>query len=157
VIKATHPRRPPAYRRERPAQHGDPVRANPLYYDKPPDHPPSPEQDILRIDNQYGFHPSMAAIKPFWDGGKMAILTGIGYPNVDYSHFRSMDIWYTCEPETMATGRLAGQSPFARWTRRPRTSLTAGQLRDAGLPRVPSPSTAVPVGVGWPSLTPTDC
>ena len=81
---------------------------DPHYYDNRPT-VRIPEQDILPIDNHYGFHPSMAAIKPFWDDGNMAILTGIGNPNVDYSHFRSMDIWYTCEPETMATDGWLGK------------------------------------------------
>ena len=38
-----------------------------------------PEDQILRIDNQYGFHPSMAALKPFWDRRKMAVVMGVGY------------------------------------------------------------------------------
>ena len=46
---------------------------DPLYWDNRPT-VRIPEQEILRIDNQYGFHPSMAALKPFWDEGKMAIL-----------------------------------------------------------------------------------
>jgi uncharacterized protein (DUF1501 family) len=81
---------------------------DPLYWDNRPTIR-IPEQEILHIDDRYGFHPSMAALKPFWDDGKMAILTGIGYPNVDYSHFRSMDIWYTCEPETIATDGWLGK------------------------------------------------
>src|SRR5215212_9888269 len=81
---------------------------DPLYWDNRPTIR-IPEQEILHIDNHYGFHPSMAALKPFWDEGKMAILAGIGYPNVDYSHFRSMDIWYTAEPEKMATDGWLGK------------------------------------------------
>jgi uncharacterized protein (DUF1501 family) len=67
------------------------------------------EEDVLHIDNHVGFHPSMRAIKPFWDKGNMAIIAGVGYPNPNYSHFRSMDIWYTCEPETMATDGWLGK------------------------------------------------
>ena len=48
-------------------------------------------------------------IKPFWDAGKMAIVNGIGYQNPSYSHFRSMDIWYTAEPEKMATDGWLGK------------------------------------------------
>lgn len=68
-----------------------------------------PEEDVLKIDDHFGFHPSMAAIKPFWDEGKMAIIAGIGYPNPNYSHFRSMDIWYTAEPDTIATDGWLGK------------------------------------------------
>jgi uncharacterized protein (DUF1501 family) len=81
---------------------------NPLYYDQRPT-VRIPEEQVLPIDDHYGFHPSMAALKPFWDGGKMAIVNGIGYAKPDYSHFRSMDIWYTAQPESMATDGWLGK------------------------------------------------
>jgi uncharacterized protein (DUF1501 family) len=81
---------------------------NPLYYDQRPT-VRVPEDQVLPIDDDYGFHPSMAVLKPFWDQGKMAIVNGIGYPKPDYSHFRSMDIWYTAQPETMATDGWLGK------------------------------------------------
>jgi uncharacterized protein (DUF1501 family) len=68
------------------------------------------EGDVLPIDNHYGFNPAMRAIKPFWDDSKMAIIAGVGYPNPNYSHFRSMDIWYTCEPDKMATDGWLGKT-----------------------------------------------
>jgi uncharacterized protein (DUF1501 family) len=67
------------------------------------------EDEVLPIDNHFGFHPAMGAIKPFWDKGQMAIIAGVGYPNPNYSHFRSMDIWYTCEPDKMATDGWLGK------------------------------------------------
>jgi uncharacterized protein (DUF1501 family) len=83
--------------------------SNGLYYDNRKTVRIAPE-DVLRIDDQYGFHPSMRAIKPFWDNGNMAILAGVGYPNPNYSHFRSMDIWYTCEPDKIATDGWLGKT-----------------------------------------------
>src|SRR6516225_1249932 len=68
-----------------------------------------PQEDVLPIDDKYGFHPAMRAIKPFWDAGNMAVIAGVGYPNPNYSHFRSMDIWYTCEPEKVATDGWLGK------------------------------------------------
>jgi uncharacterized protein (DUF1501 family) len=68
------------------------------------------QDDVLPIDSRFGFHPSMRAIKSFWDAGKMAIINGVGYPNPNYSHFRSMDIWYTCEPEKIATDGWLGKT-----------------------------------------------
>src|SRR5664279_3567240 len=70
---------------------------NPLYYDSRPVVRIAEEQ-VLPIDNGLGFHPSMAALKPLYDRGQMAIIMGIGYPNRNYSHFRSTDIWETAEP-----------------------------------------------------------
>lgn len=68
-----------------------------------------PEADILRIDDMYGFHPSMASIKPFWDRGKMAVVMGVGYEDPSYSHFRSADIWYTAEPEKVVVDGWLGK------------------------------------------------
>ena len=70
---------------------------NGLYRDFRP-HLGIPENQTLPITNELGFHPTMASLKPFWDEGKLAIFLGIGYPTPSYSHFRSMDIWHTCEP-----------------------------------------------------------
>jgi uncharacterized protein (DUF1501 family) len=69
-----------------------------------------PEEEVLHIDSRYGFNPAMRALKPFWDDGKMAIINGVGYPNPNYSHFRSMDIWYTCEPDKIATDGWLGKA-----------------------------------------------
>jgi len=68
------------------------------------------QEDVLKIDDKYGFHPAMSALKPFWDDGKMAVINGIGYENPNYSHFRSMDIWYTAQPATIATDGWLGRT-----------------------------------------------
>ena len=66
-----------------------------------------PEDQIIPINNQLGFHPAMAPLKKYWDEGHLAIIQGIGYPNGSLSHFRSMDIWATCEPDEIGlTGWL---------------------------------------------------
>ena len=66
-----------------------------------------PEDQIIPITDQLGLHPAMAPLKKYWDEGHLAIIQGIGYPNGSLSHFRSMDIWATCEPEEIGvTGWL---------------------------------------------------
>jgi len=81
---------------------------DPLYYDNRKTVRIA-EEDVLKIDDRFGFHPSMAALKPFWDDKKMAVIAGIGYPNPNYSHFRSMDIWYTAEPDKISTDGWLGR------------------------------------------------
>ena len=68
-----------------------------------------PENQIIPLNDQIGLHPTMAPLKRFWDEGKLAIFLGIGYPNPSYSHFRSMDIWHTCEPDKVGTEGWLGQ------------------------------------------------
>ncbi len=58
-----------------------------------------PREEVIAIDGNYGFNPAMQPIKDLYDEGKVALIQGIGYPNPNRSHFRSMDIWHTCEPD----------------------------------------------------------
>jgi uncharacterized protein (DUF1501 family) len=69
-----------------------------------------PEDQVIQIDDKVGFNPSMAPLKAIYDEGKMAIIHGVGYPNSPRSHFRSMDIWHTCEPETVGTEGWLGRA-----------------------------------------------
>ena len=51
------------------------------------------------IGDGLAFNPSMGPVKRLWDEGKVAVVNGIGYPNPNRSHFRSMDIWHTALPD----------------------------------------------------------
>jgi uncharacterized protein (DUF1501 family) len=69
------------------------------------------EDQIIHIDQNYGFPPYLAPLKKFWDDDKLAIMHGVGYLDSPRSHFRSMDIWHTCEADKVGTegwlGRVA--------------------------------------------------
>lgn len=52
----------------------------------------------LRLNDHVGLHPSLTGMKDLYDEGKLAIVQGVGYPNPDRSHFRSMDIWQSAQP-----------------------------------------------------------
>ena len=75
---------------------------DPLYWDARPG-VKIPEADIIDLDGKFGFHPSMQVIKDIYDQGNAAIIHGVGYANSIRSHFRSMDIWHTCEPDRVGT------------------------------------------------------
>ena len=75
---------------------------NGLYYDCRPGIGIA-QQDVLPINADLGFNPNMPAVKDLWDRGELAVINGIGYPQPNRSHFRSRDIWYTAEPETIGT------------------------------------------------------
>ena len=68
------------------------------------------QNQVLPIDASLGFHPSMAPLKALYDDGKVAIIQGVGYPNPNRSHFRSMDIWHTCEPDKIGTEGWIGRA-----------------------------------------------
>ena len=67
-------------------------------------------EDVLAVDDKVGFHPAMAPLKEMYDEGKVAVLQGIGYPNPIRSHFRSLDIWHTAEPDKMVTDGWLGKA-----------------------------------------------
>jgi uncharacterized protein (DUF1501 family) len=69
-----------------------------------------PEDKVIPLNNELGLHPTMAPLKPFWDEGKLAIFLGVGYPRPSYSHFRSMDIWHTCEPDKIGNEGWLGRA-----------------------------------------------
>lgn len=51
--------------------------------------------DVLRIDDYAGFNKRLSDLMRVYDAGELAIVQGVGYPNPDRSHFRSMEIWHT--------------------------------------------------------------
>lgn len=48
---------------------------------------------VLKINDEIGLHPALSPLKSLYDEGKLGIIQGVGYPNPDRSHFRSMEIW----------------------------------------------------------------
>ncbi|MFA6259944.1 MAG: DUF1501 domain-containing protein [Bacteroidia bacterium] len=49
----------------------------------------------LSGNDKTGLHPGLAEVRGLYDNGRVAIIQSVGYPNPDFSHFRSTDIWLT--------------------------------------------------------------
>src|SRR5919202_1632764 len=60
-----------------------------------------PTSDILPLTDSVGLHPGLAGLKSLYDQGMVAVVQGVGYPNPNRSHFRSMDIWHTARPDIL--------------------------------------------------------
>lgn len=56
------------------------------------------EDQVLALDHNVGLHPSLAGLHELYRKGKLAVIQGVGYPDPNRSHFRSMEIWQTAEP-----------------------------------------------------------
>ena len=82
---------------------------NPRYFDNRPN-VRIPEDQVLPINDDVGFNPNMVELKELYDQGKVAVIQGVGYPTPNRSHFRSMDIWHTCEPEKIADEGWLGRA-----------------------------------------------
>lgn len=58
-----------------------------------------PEGSLIQLDTtlgnneQVGLHPSLQAVKALYDAGKAALVQGVGYENMNQSHFKGTDLW----------------------------------------------------------------
>ena len=77
-----------------------------LYYDYRPNMGLK-DDFIIPIDDKIAFNSNMDIFKNSFDANNLAVMMGIGYPDPNRSHFRSMDIWHTAEPyESSSVGWL---------------------------------------------------
>ena len=57
------------------------------------------DESILPLESGFGLHPNLSGLKGLWDEGRLAVVRGVGYPDQNYSHFKSMAIWQAGDPE----------------------------------------------------------
>ena len=114
---------------------------NSIYYDNRPK-VSIPQDKVIPLNNELGWHPEMGAFKNLFDQGDVAVIQGIGYPDASRSHFRAMDVWHTCEPHEISTKGWLGQSiqELDQNGENPLTGVNFGR----GLPRA-MVKTGVPV------------
>ena len=67
------------------------------------------EDQLLIIDDELAFRSDTEPLKEIYDNGNMAIIHGIGFGNSPRSHFRAMDIWHTCEPDSIGINGWLGK------------------------------------------------
>src|SRR3989440_7594270 len=109
-------------------------------------------QEVIPIDGGLGLHASLKELKALWDHKQVAIVRGVGYPDPNRSHFRSMDIWQSAVPEReVVSGWLgrwldaAGADPLKAISIGPTVPLALVGERTAAT-AVPTGSFAVPGG-----------
>ncbi len=51
--------------------------------------------ECLPLTDDFGLHPALGGVVELFDEGLLNIVLGVGYPNPNRSHFRSMEIWHT--------------------------------------------------------------
>ena len=92
--------------------------ANPRYTELRPRLAIARDQ-VLQLTEQEALHPALQPLMPLWQNKELAIIQGIGYPNANLSHFRSIEIWDTASKseEYLDAGWLArvfAQTPAPR-------------------------------------------
>lgn len=51
-----------------------------------------PKNQLLNLDDETAFHPSLSGMKGLYDQGNLAVVQGVSYPVPNMSHFRSSEI-----------------------------------------------------------------
>ncbi|MSR56627.1 MAG: DUF1501 domain-containing protein [Planctomycetaceae bacterium] len=82
-----------------------------------------PKENVHRLSDQVGLHPAMEPLAELFKQGKLAVVQGVGYPEPDRSHFRSMEIWHTASTDK--------RPPTTGWLGRVVDSLTSAKNEDA--------------------------
>lgn len=83
-----------------------------------------PKTKVHRMDDVQGLHPALTSLKGLYDNGELTLLNGVGYPNPDRSHFRSMDIWQSAsESQEMISTGWVGRYLDAKCNGKGRPSL----------------------------------
>lgn len=66
-------------------------------------------EQVIQLTESAGLHPSLEKLRAVWDARQLAIVQGVGYPQPNLSHFRSIEIWDTASKsdEYLDAGWLA--------------------------------------------------
>ncbi len=62
-----------------------------------------PATDVVDLDGYFGLHPSLAALKPWWDNKSLAAIHAIGSPDATRSHFDAQDYMESGTPGVKIT------------------------------------------------------
>ena len=49
--------------------------------------------ELQPLDADFALHPALAGCKQLWDAQQLAIVHGVGFADLDRSHFHCMDVW----------------------------------------------------------------
>ena len=75
-----------------------------------------PKGSVHKIADGLGLHPSLEPLAELYKEGRLSVVQGVGYPEPDRSHFRSMEIWHTASTNKLPPlsgwlGRVIDQLP----------------------------------------------
>jgi uncharacterized protein (DUF1501 family) len=66
-------------------------------------------EKVVQLDERIGLHDKLEPLMESWKARDFAIVQGVGYPNPNRSHFRSIEIWDTASSasQTLSEGWVA--------------------------------------------------
>lgn len=88
---------------------------------------------VVRLSDGLGLHPALRGLEPQWKKQRLAVVSGVGYPQPDYSHFRATEIWQTAEPEKSPTWGWIGRALDAHPRNAPLRAIAIGKEQPLAL------------------------
>jgi uncharacterized protein (DUF1501 family) len=68
-----------------------------------------PKEQLVRVDDHVGLNPGLRPLERLLRDGQVAVVQGVGYPNPDRSHFTSMDVWHSADPQRQVRSGWLGR------------------------------------------------
>ena len=62
-----------------------------------------PRSALVDLDGHFGLHPGLAGLRPFWEGGSLAVVHAVGSPDSTRSHFDAQDYMESGTPGLKST------------------------------------------------------
>ncbi|MCS6928108.1 MAG: DUF1501 domain-containing protein [Saprospiraceae bacterium] len=106
---------------------------------------------FIRLDNtlpladQVGLHPVMKGFKELYDRGWLNIVQGVGYENINQSHFKGTDLWLSG-----GDGTVEGSRINSGWMGRALAAMYP-EVKGMPTPEMPHPL-GIQIGDPYPSL-----
>lgn len=57
------------------------------------------KNDLIKLDDHFALNGTMIGFRDLWADGKLTVVHGVGYPKPNRSHFESMAIWHSADPQ----------------------------------------------------------
>ncbi|WP_305787880.1 DUF1501 domain-containing protein [Symbioplanes lichenis] len=64
---------------------------------------------LLPLDDGFALNPGLPGLHKLYHAGGLAVVRGVGYPKPNRSHFQSMDIWQSAQPDRPGTTGWLGR------------------------------------------------
>ncbi|WP_033340926.1 DUF1501 domain-containing protein [Catenuloplanes japonicus] len=58
-----------------------------------------PPEELLDLGEGLALNPGLPGLHRLYGAGRLAVVRGVGYPKPNRSHFQSMDIWQSAQPD----------------------------------------------------------
>jgi uncharacterized protein (DUF1501 family) len=85
---------------------------------------------VKKLTDEIALHPQMGELAKLYEDKALCVVQGVGYPNPNQSHFRSMDIWQSAS---------TGESPAEGWVGKAMKGLQRANAFHVAFNNEPSP------------------